>query len=100
MLITCSALTTNIDRMEVVRGGNSPLFRANAPGAIVELYQQDRWRGVRGTMRATGAPGAFARFDLNINGPLGDDWRFNVGGFYRYDHGVRDPGYPGIRGGQ
>src|SRR6185437_10027593 len=41
-----------------------------------------------------------ARFDLNANGPLGQDWRFNVGGFYRYDHGVRDPGFPGTRGGQ
>jgi hypothetical protein len=37
---------------------------------------------------------------MNTNGPLGDDWRFNVGGFYRYDHGVRDPGFPGISGGQ
>ncbi|HZN97082.1 MAG TPA: TonB-dependent receptor, partial [Gemmatimonadales bacterium] len=41
-----------------------------------------------------------ARYDLNMNGPFGDDWRFSAGGFYRYDHGVRDPGYPGIRGGQ
>jgi hypothetical protein len=37
---------------------------------------------------------------MNTNGPLGDDWRFNIGGFYRYDHGVRDPGFPGISGGQ
>ena len=51
-------------------------------------------------MRATGATKGLARYDLNVNGPLGDDWRFNVGGFYRYDHGVRDPGFPGIRGGQ
>ncbi len=35
-----------------------------------------------------------------MNGPFGDDWRFSFGGFYRYDHGVRDPGIPGIRGGQ
>ena len=51
-------------------------------------------------MRATAATEGLARYDLNINGPLGNDWRFNAGGFYRYDHGVRDPGYPGIRGGQ
>ena len=51
-------------------------------------------------MRATGGTEGLARYDLNPNGPLGDDWRFNVGGFYRYDHGVRDPGFPGIRGGQ
>ena len=53
-----------------------------------------------GSMRATAGTEGLARYDLNINGPFGDDWRFNVGGFYRYDHGVRDPGFPGIRGGQ
>ena len=51
-------------------------------------------------MVATGATQGLARYDVDINGPIGDDWRFNVGGFYRYDHGVRDPGFPGIRGGQ
>ena len=40
------------------------------------------------------APRRYARYDLNAGGPLGEDWRFNVGGFYRYDHGVRDPGLP------
>ncbi len=51
-------------------------------------------------MRATGGTHGLARYDLNAGGPMGEDWRFNVGGFYRYDHGVRDPGFPGIRGGQ
>ena len=51
-------------------------------------------------MRATAATEGLARYDMNINGPLGNDWRFNAGGFYRYDHGVRDPGFPGIQGGQ
>jgi outer membrane receptor protein involved in Fe transport len=90
----------NIDRMEVVRGGSSPLFRANAPGAIVNFINKTGGPEFAGTMRATGGTEALARYDLNMNGPIGDDWRFNVGGFYRYDHGVRDPGYPGIRGGQ
>jgi iron complex outermembrane receptor protein len=91
---------TNIERMEVVRGGSSPLFRSNAPGAIVNFINKTGGTEFRGTMRATAATEGLARYDLNMNGPFGDDWRFNVGGFYRYDHGVRDPGYPGIRGGQ
>jgi outer membrane receptor protein involved in Fe transport len=91
---------TNIDRMEIVRGGSSPLFGSNTPGAIVNFINKTGGEVFGGTMRATAATKGLARYDLNINGPVGNDWRFNAGGFYRYDHGVRDPGFPGIRGGQ
>ena len=77
-----------------------PLFGSNTPGAMINLINKTGGDGSTVPMRATGATQGLARFDLNANGPLGDDWRFNVGGFYRYDHGVRDPGFPGIRGGQ
>lgn len=91
---------TNIERMEIVRGGSSPLFGSNTPGAIVNFINKTGGDQFAGTMRATGATRGLARYDLNLNGPLGNDWRFNAGGFYRYDRGVRDPGFPGIRGGQ
>jgi iron complex outermembrane receptor protein len=90
----------NVERMEVVRGGASALFGSNTPGAMINLINKSGGNVFDGTLRATGATKGLARFDLNANGPLGDAWRFNVGGFYRYDHGVRDPGFPGTRGGQ
>jgi outer membrane receptor protein involved in Fe transport len=93
-------LDENVERMEVVRGGASALFGSNTPGAMINLINKSGGDQFDGTVRATGATKGLARFDLNANGPLGDAWRFNVGGFYRYDHGVRDPGFPGIRGGQ
>src|SRR6478672_3151263 len=93
-------LDANIDHVEVVRGGSSPLFGSNTPGAIINFINKTGGDVLRGTMRASAATQGLARYDLNLNGPLGNDWRFNFGGFYRYDHGVRDPGYPGISGGQ
>src|SRR5207249_8524003 len=90
----------NIERMEVVRGGSSALYGSNTPGAIVNFINKSGGPDVAGTMRVSTATGGLARYDFNVNGPFGNDWRFNLGGFYRYDHGVRDPGYPGIRGGQ
>jgi iron complex outermembrane recepter protein len=90
----------NIDRLEVVRGGASALFGSNTPGAIVNFINKTGGDQFAGTMRATAGTQGLARYDLNAGGPLVDDWRFNAGGFYRYDHGVRDPGFPGIRGGQ
>src|SRR6185437_6385146 len=90
----------NIERMEVVRGGASALFGSNTPGAIINFINKTGGDQFQGTMVATGGTEGLARYDVDINGPLNDQWRFNVGGFYRYDHGVRDPGFPGIRGGQ
>ena len=90
----------NIERMEVVRGRRLGAVRLQHAGRHHQLHQQDRGRSLRGTMKATAATEALARYDLNAGGPLGQDWHFNAGGFYRYDHGVRDPGFPGIRGGQ
>ncbi|HET9983530.1 MAG TPA: TonB-dependent receptor [Longimicrobiales bacterium] len=90
----------NMDRIEVVRGGTSSLFGSNTPGAIVNFINKTGGPEVSGTMKATAATKGLARYDFDLGGPLGNDWRFNVGGFYRYDHGVRDPGFPGIRGGQ
>lgn len=90
----------NIARMEVVRGGSSSLFGSNTPGAIINFINKTGGDQLSGTMRASVGTRSLARYDMDVGGPLGDDWRFNVGGFYRYDEGVRDPGFPGIRGGQ
>jgi outer membrane receptor protein involved in Fe transport len=90
----------NIERMEVVRGGSSALYGSNTPGAIVNFINRQGGPEVTGIMKVTAATQGLARYDFNINGPFGNDWRFNIGGFYRYDHGARDPGFPGIRGGQ
>ncbi len=90
----------NLERMEVVRGGSSALFGSNTPGAIVNFINKTGGDEIAGVLKMTGGTEGLARNDLNLSGPLGDRWRFNVGGFYRYDRGVRYPGYPGIRGGQ
>jgi outer membrane receptor protein involved in Fe transport len=90
----------NIDQMEVVRGGSSALYGSNTPGAIANFINKTGGPELHGTFKVSAATQGLARYDFNTNGPLGDDWRFNIGGFYRYDRGVRDPGFPGIRGGQ
>lgn len=90
----------NIQTVEVVRGGNSALFGSNTPGAIINFINKTGGSEFGGVVKATGGTDGLARYDFNFNGPLGQDWRFNIGGFYRYDRGVRYPGFPGIRGGQ
>src|SRR5947207_1272455 len=78
----------NVERVEVVRGAGSALFGSNTPGAIVNLINYTGGPEVRGNLMASGGTGALARTDVNVNGPIGPDWRFNVGGFYRYNRRV------------
>jgi iron complex outermembrane receptor protein len=89
----------NIGTIEIIRGGNSPVYASSA-SAIVNLINKTGGDELHGVVKGSGGQYGLARFDFNANGPLTDQWRFNVGGFYRYDHGARDPGYPGVRGGQ
>src|SRR4029450_5280621 len=70
---------TNIDRMEVVRGGSSPLFGSNTPGAIVNFINKSGGDQFAGTMRATAATQGLAGDGLNTNGPVGGGGRFSAG---------------------
>ncbi|HEY2027162.1 MAG TPA: TonB-dependent receptor [Gemmatimonadaceae bacterium] len=90
----------NLAQMEVIRGSSSSLFGSNTPGAVINFLNKTGGSDLATTMRLTAGTQGLGRVDFNTNGPLTDLWRFNLGGFYRYDHGVRDPGFPGVRGGQ
>jgi iron complex outermembrane receptor protein len=93
-------LDENVERVEAVRGGNSALYGSNAPGGVVNFINKTGGDKLAGTLTAsTGTAGLF-RYDANINGPIGEDWFFSAGGFYRYDEGVRSPGFPASNGGQ
>ncbi len=90
----------NIERMEAVRGGNSALFGSNAPGGVINFISKSGGNSLSVTSKVTMGTSGLARYDFNLNGPLGTNWRFSFGGFYRYDNGVRNPGFPASKGGQ
>jgi len=89
-----------VNRVEVVRGGSSAIFASNTPGGIVNFISKTGGPEISGILKSTGGLQGMYRQDFNLGGPLADKWKFNIGGYYRYDEGVRDPGYPANRGGQ
>lgn len=93
-------LDENLHEIEVLVGGTSPIFGSSTAGAIINLLNKTGGSELRGTFQGAAGTSGLGRFDFNFNGPLSENWRFNVGGFYRYDRGVRDPGYTGSSGGQ
>lgn len=91
-----------MDRVEAVRGGSASIYASNAPGGIINLVSKTGGDEFSGLAKVTGGSHGYSRLDFNMGGPFAgeDDWRFNIGGFYRYDEGARYAGYPGNRGGQ
>ncbi|MGK6354726.1 TonB-dependent receptor [Sphingomonas sp. DT-207] len=94
-------LDESIERIEVVRGGPSSIFYSNAPGGVVNYITKRAGDEMSGNARILYGPTAeLYRFDGWVGTPLTDGWKLGIGGFYRNEQGVRDPGYTGNKGGQ
>lgn len=94
-----------LGRLEAVRGGTASILGANAPGGIFNYVMKEGGTKTEGEVRTKyGLQGngknSFYRADVNVGGPLGHNWFYDWGGFYRYDQGNRYPGYPMNKGGQ
>lgn len=92
-------LDDTIDRMEVLRGGPSPIFGSGQPGVTVNFIQKDG-RNPEAGLRVTTGTGNLKRIDGVYAGKLSDQWNVMVGGFWRQSDGVRDTQFPADDGGQ
>lgn len=93
-------LDETVARVEAVRGGSAAVFGSSTPGGIVNLISKTGGPTLGGTIRSTTGAQGMQRIDLNLGGPIAGAWRFNAGGYWRYDRGLRDPGFAANEGGQ
>ena len=95
-------LDDTVERMEVLRGGPSPIFSNGQPGATVNFIQKKGGDEPERSARLTLGTDNLRRFDGYGSGPLseGSGWYYSVGGFYRETDGVRSTGFPVDKGGQ
>jgi outer membrane receptor protein involved in Fe transport len=90
----------SIERMEVLRGGSSPIFSNGQPGITVNFIQKRGEDTPEGSVRLTAGNNALKRIDVFKSGPMGNGWYYSVGGFFRETDGVRDPQFSADKGGQ
>lgn len=88
-----------VNRVEVVRGGPSSIFGAYAPGGVVNFITRKGSDQFEGLAKAEIGDWGYWRGDAWMGGPVGG-FRVGLGGYYRLDHGVRDPGWDANKGGQ
>ncbi|GAA3989925.1 TonB-dependent receptor [Mucilaginibacter dorajii] len=96
-----------LDKLEAVRGGTASILGNNAPGGIFNYISKQGGEKFEGEARVKlGLEGngsnPYYRGDLDFGGPLSKDGSltYNIGGFYRYSTGAKDPGYALNKGGQ
>ncbi len=98
----------NMERIEVVRGASATLFGRNAAAGVYNIIMKTGGEKLKGGFEQTFSPAPYngkvwmSKTDLNLNGAITKDLRFNIGGFYLDDPGYRkqvafDKGYQ-IRG--
>jgi outer membrane receptor protein involved in Fe transport len=93
-------LDETIERIEVVRGGPSSVFYSNAPAGAINFIPRRVGDTPDGLFKYTVGDYGLNRADFWYGTPVGSGWKLGVGGFYRKDSGIRDPGFDANKGGQ
>ena len=90
-----------VKRLEAIKGGSASIYASGAPGGIINFMSKTGQNEFAGITKLTLGDYGHFRTDFNMGGAIVQDQLFfNVGGFYRVDDGIRDPGYKANKGGQ
>lgn len=84
-----------VKSIQAVRGGSASTLASNAPGGVINFVSKDGSQE-GGTIIATvGLDYEDYRLDFNYGAKIGENTRFNIGGFWREGEGPRSAGYNG-----
>ncbi len=90
-----------VKRLEAIKGGTASIYASGAPGGIINFISKTGQNEFKGTTKLTVGDYGLLRTDFNLGGAIVEDKLFyNIGGFYRVDDGIRNPGFKANNGGQ
>ena len=89
-----------IDRVEAVKGGTAATLASNSPSGVINFISKTGDEEGGSFAVTTGLDFDQNRLDFEYGQPIGDDWSFHIGGFYRVGEGVRPTGFTANDGGQ
>lgn len=89
-----------VARVEAVKGGTAATLASNSPSGVVNFVSKTGAQEGGTFIYTSGIDFDSDRVDFAYGAPIGDDWSFHVGGFYRVGEGVRPTGFESEDGGQ
>ncbi|MFN3517074.1 MAG: TonB-dependent receptor, partial [Novosphingobium sp.] len=84
--------------IQAVRGGSASTLASNAPGGVINFVSKDGSQEGGTIMATLGLDYEDYRIDFNYGAKIGENTRFNIGGFWREGEGPRRAGYNGNSG--
>jgi outer membrane receptor protein involved in Fe transport len=93
-------LDDTIERVEVVQGGPSVVFGPGQFGGTANYILKTGENSPGGEVGGTYGSEGSRRADAYDGFEIADGWYGSVGGYYEVSHGVRDPQFPALDGGQ
>ena len=88
-----------IDRIDTVRGGNSPILRTAAIGAVINFqYKEGDRDDYEGDLFFQTSDFGMVRAEGWLGGPINDQLTYSISGYYTTDDGVRKVDYPANEG--
>lgn len=87
-----------VSSIQAVRGGSASTLASNAPGGVINFISKDGSQEGGTVMATVGLDYEDYRLDFNYGASIGENTRFNVGGFWREGEGPRNAGYNGNSG--
>jgi Outer membrane receptor proteins, mostly Fe transport len=89
-----------VGRIEAIKGGSASTFASNSPAGIINFISKTGTIEGGSVGVKIGADYKSFRTDFEYGAPIGNGFRFHIGGFFRQGEGPRDPGYTANSGGQ
>ena len=89
-----------VNAIETIRGGSASTFASNSPGGLINILSRTGEVEGGSIQLTTGVDFDTKRVDFTYGGKLGENTRFQIGGFYRQGEGPRNNGFDGWKGGQ
>ena len=89
-----------VARVEAIKGGTAATLASNSPSGIVNFVSKTGAEQGGSFSFKTGLDHDTNRIDFEYGSPVGEDWMFHVGGYYREGEGVRETGFDSNNGGQ
>lgn len=87
-----------VKSIQAVRGGSASTLASNAPGGVINFISKDGSKEGGTIMATVGLDYEDCRVDFDYGAKIGENTRFNIGGFWREGEGPRRAGYNGNSG--
>lgn len=89
-----------VARVEAIKGGTAATLASNSPSGVINFISKTGEEEGGSFSYTTGLDYDTNRIDFAYGTPVGNDWAFHVGGFYREGEGIRETGFDSNSGGQ